>query len=193
MIDFASYDTIIPMPQKSNEWYTPARYVEAAREVMGSIDLDPASCKEANMVVKATHYYTERENGLEQPWHGNVWCNPPYGRVQSKTSRQLLWFTKLLQEYKQGNIQQALFLTTSDTDEKWFRLLWDYPICFTDHYIYFNRPHQKHVKQFFGSCFTYMGDSEQRFIDIFSEFGTVARRVSTPKARPVTLSLWGDA
>jgi hypothetical protein len=43
----------------SNEHYTPPRYIEAARTVLGNIDLDPASCVEANAWVKADAFYSE--------------------------------------------------------------------------------------------------------------------------------------
>jgi hypothetical protein len=38
---------------------------------MGGIDLDPASCEEANIkVVKATHYYTMEDDGLDSRGSG---------------------------------------------------------------------------------------------------------------------------
>jgi hypothetical protein len=47
----------------SAEWFTPPRYIEAVREVLGAIDLDPASCESANRIVQATRYFTAADNG----------------------------------------------------------------------------------------------------------------------------------
>lgn len=60
----ARHDTAALLSSVSNEWYTPVLYVEAARRVMGSIDLDPASCPFANETVRASHYFTTDDNGL---------------------------------------------------------------------------------------------------------------------------------
>src|SRR5260221_11377 len=114
---FAQQSNILefPQPTKSNEWYTPARYIEAAREVMGGIDLDPASCEMANRTVKATRYYSIRDNGLAQEWHGRVWLNPPYGLVTpglkgSTKSLQAYFAKELLRRYKAQEIEQAIVL-----------------------------------------------------------------------------------
>lgn len=202
MVALAKLDNLIGFQEKcqtkSNEWWTPYVYVEAAHQVMQGIDLDPASCPEANLVIRATRYFTREQDGLKQPWvASSVWLNPPYSSTQGtlgrEGSRQGLakpFIFKLIDEYKQGNVEQAILLVTSDTDASWFVPLWDYPICFADHKVMFHRPGRSNEGQFFGTSFIYFGKNEQKFVDTFSQFGPVTKRVSKPKSEPVNLSLW---
>ncbi|PLS77239.1 MAG: hypothetical protein CYG59_24850, partial [Chloroflexi bacterium] len=85
---------------KSDDWYTPAHIVAAARQVMGGIDLDPASCAAANQTVQAGRYYTIEDDGLARPWSSRVFLNPPYSRVAR-------WTKRLLVAYNTGEIDQA--------------------------------------------------------------------------------------
>jgi hypothetical protein len=94
----------------SNEHYTPRATVDAAREVLdGRIDLDPASCELANKIVGATKIYTRDDDGLAQPWHGNVFLNPPGGKVEGASSA-LIWWRHLLGCWFRGDVGAAIFI-----------------------------------------------------------------------------------
>lgn len=170
---------------KSNEWYTPARYIEAAREVMGSITLDPASCELANQTVRAARFYSEEENGLLQPWYGNVWLNPPYSSLDSprgiskgngRPGPTPLFIAKLVDSYGSREIEQAILCVNADMCRSWFQCLWEYLICFASPAVNFARPHREPEHHFFSTAFVYLGKREQKFAQIFSKFGTIARR-----------------
>ena len=89
----------------NNEWYTPVEYIELARHVMGDITLDPASSEIANRTVKATHFFTAQDNGLEKEWFGNVWMNPPYAQPLINQ-----FADKLAEEFKRGAVHNAIVL-----------------------------------------------------------------------------------
>lgn len=60
----------------TDQWATPQWLVDACAELWGPFDLDPAA-DEYNH--KAPAFWTATDDGLHKPWHGRVWCNPPYG------------------------------------------------------------------------------------------------------------------
>lgn len=174
-----------PKPLKSNEWYTPARYIEAARDVMGSIDLDPASSVLANETVRAAQYLTIDDDGLSHPWIAqSVWLNPPYGRSARmqglRQSTIKLFVDKLIRHYQAGDVGQAIVLATTEVNAAWFQPLWHYPLCFPDHRVHFVVPDArlKKYSQMFGTCFAYLGPNVDSFVSTFCRFGTVVQRLS---------------
>lgn len=64
---------------ESADWGSPKEVGELAHAAMGGVDLDPASCEEANKVIKAAHIFTKADNGFKRPWFGRVLSNPPGG------------------------------------------------------------------------------------------------------------------
>ena len=91
----------------SDEYYTP-KFVFDALGV--HFDLDVAS-PEGGTHVPCTRYYTIHDNGLTQPWHGNVWMNPPF-------SQGTPWFERFL------NHRNGICLSVF-SKSKWFERLWN--------------------------------------------------------------------
>jgi len=122
----------------SNEWYTPTSIIEMARSVMGSIDLDPASCAQAQEVVRAAKWFGKEDDGLTQSWSGNVWLNPPYGRDLIDA-----FVKKALAYVESGNIEQMILLANNCTETAWWQSLAKRAdaICFPAGRIEFWGPH----------------------------------------------------
>src|SRR3989440_3277924 len=159
--------------QESFEWYTPKKYVEAARNVLGEIDLDPASSEQANRIVQAKLFYDQSRDGLTQTWQAQtVWLNPPYCK-QGNTSNQDRWTAKLLTEYKAGNVKEAILLVTAATETIWFHRLYQFPMCFVKGRIQFTTPTGKKGGATKGSIFVYVGTKPEKFREVFARFGVV--------------------
>ncbi len=156
---------------KTDQWFTPQEYIDAARDVLGGFDLDPASNHKANLSIGALEYFSE--GALSRPWFGRVWLNPPYGKLNG-LSNQALWTAKLLIEYRSQRVSSAICLVNATTDRKWFSDLWHHPICFTDHRIKFeDAAGSAGTQPTHGNAFVFLGDSPEGFSRVFSQFGHI--------------------
>lgn len=176
----------------SPEWYTPSPFVEAAREVMGGIDLDPASHEEANRTVKAARYFTAEDDGLKQIWSGRIFLNPPGGLVPD------FWCRLMVSYYLtdvNARIQQAVWIGYSLEQLQTLQNACrdtplNFPICVTSKRIAFVENEAKRAQRIakllaagkqpneksspsHSNYITYVGQNRSRFADVFSRFGKV--------------------
>lgn len=169
---FSDVDRI--QAKSSNRWYTPKIYLDAAREVLGEFDCDPASSEEANKLVNAKQFFSEEIDGLKQEWIGKVWLNPPYGGIAAE------FVNKLIEQFNKRNTTEAILLVNANsTDTKWFVPLFEHTICFTNHRINFESPDNIGINNStHGSAFVYLGRKNiSKFKQHFEQFGAIVRKI----------------
>ena len=165
------------------EWYTPPKYIESARRVMGRIDCDPCTSELAQSMIAATSYYTIDTNGLTHDWHGNVWINPPYA---AKIITQFV--DKLIGHLHAGDVTNAIMLTHNNADTAWFHkaALNCSAACFTRGRVRFYDEHGEGNSPTHGHTFMYFGRRYKRFAQEFQQYGWIVRSFSWPvKRKPV--------
>lgn len=150
---------------KNDQWFTPPHVIEKVKLVLDEIDLDPASCEQANRIVGAIQYFDEEIDGLSRDWHGRIFLNPPYSNALIKR------FTKKLDEqFALGNVSEFICLTNQGTDTLWNEPLRRYLQAFTIGRLAFVRPDgSMDGGTSRGQCFTYGGPNIKRFIEIFND------------------------
>ena len=153
------------------EWYTPAVFIEAAREAMGGIDLDPASSAEAQATVGARRWYGKDTDGLTRPWDGRLWLNPPYtsGLVDRFASR-------LVEHLDSGEVTAAVWLSNASFDTKWGQPLCAAAsgLCLVSGRVKFVPGSGQRVSSNASPTMVlYFGGNPSRFRKAFSELGNV--------------------
>lgn len=78
-------------------WETPQDLFDQLSDEFGGFDLDPCASAEK---AKCRIYYWH--SGLELPWSGKVFMNPPYGREIGK------WIKKAYEQSRKGALVVCL-------------------------------------------------------------------------------------
>lgn len=143
-----------------NEWYSPARFIDAALETMGSIDCDPASSEIANQTVKAGKFFTKDNDGLKQEWCGNVWMNPPYAQPLMGQFAEAV-----TSKFESGEIRQACVLVNNATETEWFSRMASKAsaICFPSSRVKFLDQNGKPGAPLQGQAVLYFGKNRKQF------------------------------
>lgn len=94
---------------KTDLWETPQDFFDNLNALF-SFTLDACALP---WNAKCEKYYTPEQDGLNMPWTGTVWCNPPYGRGVEK------WVEKAYNTAKDG-MAVVVMLLPARTDTKWF-------------------------------------------------------------------------
>ena len=153
---------------ESDERYTPDWVLELVAQIMGGIDLDP--CSDPLKRVPAAKHFTKDDNGLDQPWSGRVFLNPPFSDSGE-------WVKHLSIYFHAESVTEAIVLVPTMTmSNKAFKLLMKGTAsCFTmlDGRLGFKNQDYEDMPNAGWMPFVliYLGSNSSRFLSLTSPHG----------------------
>jgi hypothetical protein len=155
----------------SQEYYTPLSVLVCVRNLLGIIELDVASCAEANESVGALKFFSKDDNALEQPWASTtIFGNFPGGMTDDNDSLQGLFVKRALDEYVAGRFAQGVFLIKAALSSQWFVPVLSQTFGFVKTPLTFRVPGGQPAPKPspHGYVLMYLGTNEEAFVRCFS-------------------------
>lgn len=160
----------------SVERYTPRHILALVEELLGEINLDPAS-NAGTPWVHARRHFTQADDGLRQQWSGTVFLNPPWGKQGSPGP----WVAKLLEEYASGRVTEAVCLLPARTNTVWMHSLRAHTRCFVRGRLSFGEAEGQAP---FPVVLVYLGHRTQDFVNVFDRVGSCYAHVAPRERSP---------
>lgn len=154
---------------KTDEHYTPAKIKDAlTRFRPEGFSLDPCSNSHTEPNIVADCHYTKEDDGLNSPWFGSVFCNPPFSAVKA-------WVQKAIDELNYDT-EELIFLSKFDARVGWFPILMDNADLFCVVQGYCRYGESKNAATF-STVLWYFGDRHDDFMHSFKDLGWVCARL----------------
>ena len=96
---------------QKTDWATPWELFRAWDISHGRFHLDVCATAEN---AKCSKFFSPKEDGLNQPWEGICWMNPPYGRAIGQ------WIGKAASEARTARVLRVVCLIPARTDTAWW-------------------------------------------------------------------------
>ena len=161
----------------SRNWGTPKLYVDAVRDVLGDIMLDP--CSNKHSIVNAAVEYALPLDGLEESWdYETIYVNPPYGMSDGKYKSGISdWLARCADAHDQHNSEVIALVPVATNTSHWKTSVFGRAaaVCFLyDTRLKFLVNGKQGGNGAPMSCaMVYWGRRFKRFSDVFIKYGAV--------------------
>jgi len=158
-----------------DDWMTPHDLINDLSNAMGGIDTDPCAHQQSSIGDTNNYRLEDGQNGLELPWDGVVFVNPPF-------SHKKKWLKRAVEAIENGEASTVIVLTPDSTDVMswWHEYIAPHSnvICFCEGRVsYLDSEGTQQGSPTFGTAITVFGECPDSLIETLQLWGHVVSTV----------------